>query len=67
MQSIDAWGIGRRFKDFEKIRPAKSVHITFGDPLLVQGSGKEEHKFIVDFIAKKLDSDVGKNRGIRIK
>jgi len=52
----DAWGNGRKFKDFGKIRPAKAVHISFGDPLLVQGSGKEEHKFIVDFIAKKLDS-----------
>ena len=52
----DAWGNGLRFKDFGKIQPAKSVHITFGDPLLVQGSGKEEHKFIVDFIARKLDS-----------
>ena len=58
----DAWGIGRKFKDFGKIRPAKSVHITFGDPLLVQGSGKEEHKFIVDFIAKKLDSYVERNK-----
>ena len=54
----DAWGIGRRFKDFGKIRPAKPVHITFGDPLRVQGSGKEEHKFIVDFIDRKLDSYV---------
>lgn len=57
----DAWGIGRKFKDFGKIRPAKSVNITFGDPLLVQGSGKEEYKFIVDFIAKKLDSYVEKS------
>ena len=52
----DAWGVGRRFKDFGKIRPAKSVHITFGDPLLIQGSGKAEHQFTIDFIAKKLDS-----------
>jgi len=52
----DAWGNGRKFKDFGKIRPAKLVHISFGDPLLVQGSGKEEHKYVVDFIAKKLDS-----------
>ena len=52
----DAWGVGHRFKDFGKIRPAKSVHIAFGDQMLVQGSGKEEHKFIVDFIAEKLDS-----------
>jgi len=59
--NANAWGNGRKFKDFGKIRPAKSVHITFGDPLLVQGSGKEEYKFIVDFIAKKLDSYVGKS------
>ena len=50
----DAWGIGRKFKDFGRIHPAKSVNITFGDPLLVQGSGKEEHKFIVDFISNTL-------------
>ncbi len=57
----DAWGNGRKFKDLGKIRPAKSVHITFGDPLPVQGSGKEEYKFIVDFIVKKLDSYVEKS------
>jgi 1-acyl-sn-glycerol-3-phosphate acyltransferase len=57
----DAWGIGRKFKDFGKIRPANSVYITFGNPLLVQGSGKQEHQFIVDFIAKKLDSYVEKS------
>jgi 1-acyl-sn-glycerol-3-phosphate acyltransferase len=56
----DAWGNGRKFKDFGKIQPAKPVHITFGDPLPVQGTGKEEHKFIVDFIAKKLDSYAAK-------
>jgi len=54
----DTWGMGRKFKDFGKIRPDKSVHITFSYPLLVQGSGKEEHKFVVDFIGKELDSYV---------
>jgi hypothetical protein len=42
------------FKDFGKISPQKTVHITFSDPLIVEGSGKEEHRFIVDFIAKRL-------------
>jgi 1-acyl-sn-glycerol-3-phosphate acyltransferase len=51
----DAWGVGHRFKDFGKIRPAIPVHITFGDPLYVKDSGKEEHKFIVDFISNTLD------------
>ena len=57
----DAWGLGRRFKDLGKIRPAQTVHITFGDPLPVKGSGKEAHKFILDFITKKLDSYVEKS------
>lgn len=57
----DAWGIGRRFKDLGKIRPAKSVRITFGDPMMVRGSGKEAHKFIVDFIVKKMDSFLEKS------
>ena len=54
----DAWGVGRKFKDFGKIRPAIPVHIAFGDPLQIQGSGKEEHKFIVDFISNTLDGNV---------
>ena len=52
----DAWGIGRKFKDFGKIRPDKTVRIAFSDPLIVNGSGKEEHKFIIDFITKRLNS-----------
>jgi len=51
----DAWGIGSRFKDIGEIRPDKTVHICFGDPLPVQGSGKEEHKIVSDFITNKLD------------
>jgi 1-acyl-sn-glycerol-3-phosphate acyltransferase len=52
----DAWGIGRKFKDFGKIRPANSVYITFGAPFSIEGSGKKEHQYIIDFIMKKLDS-----------
>jgi 1-acyl-sn-glycerol-3-phosphate acyltransferase len=52
----DAWGIGRRFKDFGKINPAKPVRICFGEPLYVKRSGKEEHNYIVEFITAKLDS-----------
>lgn len=54
----DAWGVGRRFKDFGKIRPALPVYITFGDPLQVRGSGKAEHQFIVDFISETLEGFV---------
>jgi len=51
----DAWGMGSKFKDFGKICPDKTVHINFSDPLIVKGSGKEEHKFIVDIITKRLE------------
>jgi 1-acyl-sn-glycerol-3-phosphate acyltransferase len=56
----DAWGIGRRFRDLGKIQPAKPVHITFGDLLHIQGSGKEEHRLVVDFISKAMDGYVKK-------
>jgi 1-acyl-sn-glycerol-3-phosphate acyltransferase len=52
----DAWGLGRKYKDFGKIQPAKRVHICFGDPLQVKGSGKDEHKMIVDFITGKINA-----------
>lgn len=54
----DAWGMGSRFKDFGKICPDKTVHINFSEPLIIKGSGKEEHRFIVDRITKRLESYV---------
>lgn len=50
----DAWGLGRKMKDFGKIRPDRTVHICFGEPLRIQGTGKEEHRIVVDFIRAKL-------------
>jgi 1-acyl-sn-glycerol-3-phosphate acyltransferase len=50
----DAWGLGRRLKDFGRICPEKTVHIHFGEPMRVHGSGKEEHQMIVGFIGKKM-------------
>lgn len=50
----DAWGLGRRLKDFGRIRPGKTVHIHFGEPMTVQGGGKEEHSRVVEFIEKCL-------------
>lgn len=52
----DAWGLGHKFKDFGEIDPHKTVRISFGQPLQVQGAGKEEHKYIIEFISKHLDS-----------
>jgi 1-acyl-sn-glycerol-3-phosphate acyltransferase len=50
----DAWGLGRWMKDFGRICPEKTVHIHFGESMKVQGSGKEEHNIIVEFIEKNL-------------
>jgi 1-acyl-sn-glycerol-3-phosphate acyltransferase len=50
----DAWGLGRWLKDFGRICPAKTVHIHFGEPMQVQGSGREEHNVVVEFIEKRL-------------
>ena len=52
----DAWGIGRKFKDLGRIEPAKRVHICFGEPLHPMGSGKDEHKLIVEYISGKVSA-----------
>jgi len=51
----DAWGKGRLIKDFGPIRPDMPVHICFGQPITVSGSGREEHEQIVEFIQGKLE------------
>ena len=50
----DAWGLGRRLKDFGRICPEKTVHIHFDEPMTVRGSGKEEHSRVVEFIETNL-------------
>ncbi len=51
----DAWGNNDRFvKEFGKIDPNKPVRICFGDPIHIQGNGKDEHELIVQFIEGKL-------------
>ena len=52
----DAWGVGKRMKDFGKIDPAKTVRIAFGNPLDVSGNDKAAHQAVIDFITKNLDA-----------
>jgi 1-acyl-sn-glycerol-3-phosphate acyltransferase len=52
----DAWGMGRRLKDFGKIDPSKAVRMAFGDPVHVSGNGKQEHQEILSFIGDTLRS-----------
>jgi len=51
----DAWEKGSLAKDFGPIKPDRKVHICFGEPITVSGSGKEEHEQIVRFIREKLE------------
>jgi 1-acyl-sn-glycerol-3-phosphate acyltransferase len=50
----DAWGLGKRIKDFGPIRPEKTVHFHFGAPMKIRGSGKEEHAAVMEFIRTRL-------------
>jgi len=52
----DAWGVGRVIKDFGPIRPERTVHFCFGEPMTVAGSGKEEHSRVVEFIETHLNA-----------
>jgi 1-acyl-sn-glycerol-3-phosphate acyltransferase len=50
----DAWGNGKRLKDFGKINPSKKVYFSFGRPLMVKERGIEEHNAVLAFIEENL-------------
>jgi len=50
----DAWGMGRLLKDYGKIDPTKPVRMSFGDPIYINGNGRQEHQKIIQFIEEKL-------------
>lgn len=53
----DAWGMNGLFgllKDHGPIHPEIPVHIRFGEPVAVAGSGKEEHERVYAFIERSL-------------
>ncbi len=58
----DFWGTGRIAKDFGPINTGRTIHIEFGEPLQVAGSGKCEHGQVVDFIRQRLISWGGQSR-----
>jgi 1-acyl-sn-glycerol-3-phosphate acyltransferase len=49
----DAWENGKFIKEAGKINPSKTVHVAFGEPLIITGNGSEEHQRILDFITNK--------------
>lgn len=50
----DFHGIGRVVRDFGRVDRSKTLCFSFGPPLRVAGSGREEHAQAVDFIAARL-------------
>ena len=49
----DAWRNGKKFKDFGKIDPSKTVHFCFSEPVAITGNGRKEHEHIIQYIIKK--------------
>lgn len=50
----DFWSNGKYMKDFGAIHRNKTIYMKFGEPILINGAGKEEQKRIVQFIAEHL-------------
>lgn len=49
----DAWENGNLIKEYGRINPNKTVHISFGEPISVTGSGANEHQQVLDFIVNQ--------------
>jgi 1-acyl-sn-glycerol-3-phosphate acyltransferase len=52
----DFWGSGKFSSYLGPIDRRKPVHIAFGEPISVNGSGKEEHQEVIQFIAGHLET-----------
>lgn len=50
----NAWGIGKKIKEFGEIQPENDIHFAFGDPIPVTGNGREAHQATLKFITEKL-------------
>jgi 1-acyl-sn-glycerol-3-phosphate acyltransferase len=52
----DFWGFGKYSSYLGPINRDKPVHIAFGEPIPMTGSGKEDHQKVVDFIQSHIES-----------
>jgi 1-acyl-sn-glycerol-3-phosphate acyltransferase len=50
----DFWGNGKIIKELGPLDSSKTIHIKFGEPFPVTGTGKEENQKIIDFIQTSL-------------
>ena len=68
----DFQGNGKWIKDMGPIDPRKMLYFKFGEPMAVEGKGRQAHQYVVEFISKNLKawggtvinkSEVGKIEG----
>ncbi|MCL5035185.1 MAG: 1-acyl-sn-glycerol-3-phosphate acyltransferase [Bacteroidetes bacterium] len=50
----DFWGMGKYLKDLGPIRRDRPIHIAFGEPMTISGTGKQENARIIDFVISHL-------------
>jgi 1-acyl-sn-glycerol-3-phosphate acyltransferase len=50
----DFQGNGKLIKDMGPIDPSKMLYFKFGEPMAVEGKGREAHQTVVEFIAENL-------------
>ncbi len=51
----DFWGNGKLVKDLGKINRKNTIYMKFAPPMTIEGTGKEEHKKIIDYIQTNLE------------
>jgi 1-acyl-sn-glycerol-3-phosphate acyltransferase len=51
----DFWGNGNLIKELGPLDSKKPIHIRFGEPFSISGSGKEENQRIIRFIQSALE------------
>jgi len=50
----DFQGNGKLIKDMGPIDPSKTLYFKFGEPMAVEGKGREAHQYVVEFISENL-------------
>jgi 1-acyl-sn-glycerol-3-phosphate acyltransferase len=50
----DFWKNGKVIKDIGGINRKLPIHIEFGEPIAIEGAGKNEHQAVIDFITSRL-------------
>jgi 1-acyl-sn-glycerol-3-phosphate acyltransferase len=51
----DFWENGKYLKDVGPLNRTRPIYMVFGKPFKIQGSGKDEHKRIIDFIITQIE------------